>query len=432
MCRIALPMRIAYFDCASGISGDMILGAMIDLGVPVVLLNEAIRSLGVSGVRIETDTVVRKGFRATLAKVLAPHEHVHRTLSMILEMIDLGTFSDDCKQRASEIFRRIAACEAKAHGIDIEKVHFHEVGAVDSIADIVGAVVGLDFLGVDNVLASPVPTGTGTIEIAHGICSIPAPATAELLKGIPIAASDVPFELTTPTGAAILGFYAEKFGPLPGLTVKSIGIGAGGRDLPQQANVLRLIVGELTHESAHQFGLEHDHRHDHHDHARHEHDEHHHPHEPSARKTPTTTKETVWMLETNLDDVSGEIVAYCIEKLWGCSPLDVWTSPVFMKKQRPGIVVSVLCRHEQIETIESVLFTETSTIGVRRWPVERTVLHREPCSLETPWGKIAAKKAVLPDGTEKISPEFESVREIAQQENVSAKDVFGSIRTFSE
>ena len=390
-------MKTAYFDCSSGISGDMILGALIDLGVPVVLLDEAIRSLGVDGVRLETQSVHRKGFRATHVKVVAPHEHVHRHLSTIVGMIEQSNLSEANQHRASEIFRRIAAAEAKAHGIDIEEVHFHEVGAIDSIADIVGAVVGLDSLGVEKILASPVPTGCGTVKIAHGICSVPAPATAELLKGIPIAPSDVPFELTTPTGAAVLAFYVESFGALPGLTIQTIGLGAGTRDLEQQPNILRIIVGEMYH----------DHRHD----------------RPALQ--------TAWIVETNLDDISGEIIGYCIEKLWELEPLDVWTTAVSMKKQRPGIVLSVLCRREQLEAVENILFTETTTLGIRRWPIERTVLHREAGERETPWGSVAVKRAVLPDGTEKVAPEFESLRKIAAENNVPLREVFLAIRPIS-
>jgi len=400
-------MKTAYFDCSSGVSGDMILGALIDLGVPVVLLDEAIRSLGVDGVRLETQSVHRKGFRATHVKVIAPHEHVHRHLSTIVGMIERSNLSDANKRRASEIFRRIAAAEAKVHGIDIEEVHFHEVGAIDSIADVVGAVVGLDYLGIDKVLASPVPTGCGTVKIAHGICSVPAPATAELLKGIPVAPSDVPFELTTPTGAAVLTFYVESFGALPALTIQAIGLGAGTRDLEQQANILRLIIGEINHEHNH------------------------HPHDHSPLSTPHSPHsplQTAWMVETNLDDISGEIIGYCIEKLWALEPLDVWTTAISMKKQRPGIVLSVLCRRDQLDAVERVLFTETSTLGVRRWPVERTVLHREPCEKETPWGTVTAKRIVLPDGTEKVAPEYEALRKIADEHGIALRDVFQALR----
>lgn len=425
-------MRLAYFDCASGISGDMTLGALIDLGVPVALLNEAVRSL-LPQVCIEPEQVVRKGFRATLAKVIAPHEHVHRHLSTILEMIGQGSFSEENKERASDIFRLIAEAEAFVHGTDVEKVHFHEVGAADSIADIVGVVIGMDFLGLDEIRSSSVPTGCGTVEIAHGTCSVPAPATAELLRGIPIASSEVPFELTTPTGAALLKYYARQFGPLPEMTVRSIGIGAGSRDLQEQANILRILVGdtETKHkafQAAAKLPLEHKHT-----------------IERSARQdssvdpfpTPLPTSnvsaklsgeirnglEDVWMVETNLDDLSGELVGYCIEQLWTLQPLDVWTTPIQMKKQRPGVTLSVLCHQDQLEAVESILFTETTTLGIRRWPVQRTILTREACRLSTPWGFVDAKRAVLPDGSTKIAPEFESARRLAMEKGISVREI---------
>ena len=424
-------MQIAYFDCQSGISGDMTLGALLDLGVPLALLNEAVQSV-LEGVRIESEQVVRKGFRARQAKVVAPHEHdshdgfhkhCHRHLSDILGMIERGSFSDENKERTSDIFRLIAEAEAKVHGTDIEKVHFHEVGAVDSIADIVGAVVGLDHLGVVEFRASAVPTGCGTIRIAHGTCSVPAPATAELLRGIPLAASQVPFELTTPTGAAILRYYVKQFGPMPSMTIRSIGIGAGSRDLEEQPNILRILIGETSDtgtkslRAAVEYGNGHDHHHAHRLDA---------SVDPFPTPLPTpnaTSTETAWILETNLDDVSGEIVGHCIERLWTLSPLDVWCTPVQMKKQRPGITLSVLCRREQVELVEATIFDETTTIGIRRWPVERTVLHRESCQLTTPWGLLDAKRAVLPDGKEKIAPEFESVKRLAAERGISVREI---------
>jgi uncharacterized protein (TIGR00299 family) protein len=443
-------MRIAYFDCHSGISGDMTLGALIDLGVPTVFLNEAIRSV-LDNVQIETEIVHRKGFQATLAKVHAPHEHVHRHLSDILTMIKRSLLTDVNKEQASDIFRMIAEAEAKVHGVEVEKIHFHEVGAADSIADIVGAVAGLDYLHIDKIYASPVPTGCGTIKIAHGNCSIPAPATAELLREIPIVASEIPFELTTPTGAVLLKYFAKHFGSLPAMTIQSVGIGAGGRDLEQQANILRILVGQLETENVgtpyniytppyvvrshsapeHQYedlfenashvkqnteqkipqqhGISH-------------------PYEipvnlPKTEKNRPIT-ETVWIVETNLDDTSGELIGHCIDQLWNASPLDVWTTPIQMKKQRPGVTLSILCRRDQIETVESILFTETTTIGVRRFPVERTVLHREHCRIETSWGKIDAKRIILPDGNEKITPEFESVKRLAAENNISVREIF--------
>ncbi len=276
-------MRIAYFDCSSGISGDMTLGALVDAGVPLDQLNEAIGSLGLPGVKLVAQEVKKHGFRATQVTVQHEPEHKHRHLHHIEAMIDGSRLTPGQKETARRIFQRLAEVEAKVHGTTVQQVHFHEVGAVDSIADIVGAAVGWDLLGAKRLLVSPIPTGSGRITIAHGECNIPAPATAELLRGIPLAASDVQAELTTPTGAAIVATLAEGFGPVPEMTIETIGYGAGQRDLPQQANILRLLVGEATEVAE--------------------------------------TRDAIWVLETNLDDISGEAIGYCIAQLWDAGAL---------------------------------------------------------------------------------------------------------------
>jgi uncharacterized protein (TIGR00299 family) protein len=329
--------------------------------------------------------------------------------------------------------------------VDIEKIHFHEVGAADSIADIVGAVVGLDYLGVEEIQSSSIPTGCGTIKIAHGVCSVPAPATAELLRGIPILVSEVPFELTTPTGAALLKYYVKKFGAMPTMMIQSVGVGAGSRHLEEQANILRILIGDCEqnneetektrslsapeHQYEHLFdNLQEKKTHTHHEHKNEHKNEHEQKHPSSGSShQPQPTTEMVWIVETNLDDVSGEVIGHCIDQLWTISPLDVWTTPIQMKKQRPGVILSVLCRREQIKKVESILFTETTTIGIRRFQVERTVLHRESCRMTTAWGEIDAKKARLPDGTEKIMPEFESVKNLAAAENISVREIMTGI-----
>lgn len=469
-------MKIAYFDCLSGISGDMTLGALVDAGTPLELIDGAIQSLGVPGLRLEAEIVQRHAMRALRVHVRCPHEHVHRHLSDILAMIDSAqeaeTLTANAAAMAANIFRKIAVAEAKVHGIDVEKVHFHEVGAADSIADIVGAAVGLDFLKLDVVFASAVPTGTGTIKIAHGTCSVPAPATAELLKGIPIAASDVPFELTTPTGAAILATVVKAFVPMPTMAIANIGYGAGGRDLTEQANLLRLIIGETVDASEwesqvamqqakhgenaaqtagtispetlakyapvtvdDQHGHEHSHDHPHadaHDHG-HAHDHSHHqdhPHEGQCccggekKRSEYDHDEIVWVLETNLDDMSGEMIGYCVEKLWQTDPLDVYTTAIQMKKQRPGVKLTVLCRGDQIEAVETVLFEHTTTLGIRRVPALRDVLQREKATVETPWGMVDGKAAILPDGTKRFAPEFETAKRVANLNGLTLDEVY--------
>jgi uncharacterized protein (TIGR00299 family) protein len=405
-------MTFAYLDCPSGISGDMMLGALIDLGVPLDRLNESVQSV-VPSVTISSSFVFRKEFRAVQADVHAPHEHAHRSLSDILKLVSQSTLSVKNQKQVSDLFQLLAQAEAKVHGVDVEKVHFHEVGAADSIADIVGVVVGMDYLGITRIEASAIPTGCGTVKIAHGECPVPAPATAELLKGIPIAASNVPFELTTPTGAVLLKYFVQRFGTIPAMTIMATGVGAGSRDLEQQPNLLRILLGgppvkdrENARSVDHQY-----------------------EHLVSAEQQQyPTTSESAWIVETNIDDMTGELTGHCVERLWTLAPLDVWVTPIQMKKNRPGIIISILCRQEQIQAMETLLFSETSTLGVRRYPVERTALYREPHRLKTPWGEIDAKRAFLPDGTEKISPEFESVKRLSAATGVPVEKILEQIR----
>ncbi len=379
-------MKIAYLDCISGISGDMTLGALVDAGVELAALQSAIDSLSIPGCRLVASEVKRHGFRATHIQVEHEPEHAHRHLHHIVSMIEGSRLTPAQQDLAKKIFQHIGEAEAKVHGSTIQKIHFHEVGAVDSIADICGAAVGLNLLGVDRIVASPVPTGTGTITIAHGRVSVPAPATAELLKGIPLVETDIAFELTTPTGAAILATVADSYGPLPGMRIQTIGYGAGTKELREQANVLRLIVGESIDGAA--------------------------------------ISDQVWVLETNLDDISGEILAHCTTKLWEAGALDVYTTAVQMKKNRPGVVLTVLCPALLANKLERIIFRETTTLGVRRWPVARHKLERKAHQVETAWGPVAGKLAWIAGMPESFSPEFESCRAVAEQHGVPLKDVY--------
>lgn len=378
-------MKLAYLDCASGISGDMTLGALVDAGVELARLNEAVQSLGLPGCRLVAQEVKKKGFRATQVTVEYEPEHKHRHLHHIVAMIDQGRLTDRQKDLARRIFHRLAEAEAKVHGTTIEKVHFHEVGAADSIADIVGAAVGWDLLGAERLIVSPVPTGTGKVKIAHGECSIPAPATAELLRGVPLAESSVPFELTTPTGAAILAVLADGYGPLPAMQIDRIGWGAGQRELENQPNVLRLFVGVAVE---------------------------------------TFPADEIWVLETNLDDVSGELIAYCTARLWEAGALDVYTTAIQMKKNRPGTKLTVLCQAAQVQPIEEIVFAETTSLGVRRWPASRHVLHRRPHQVHTEWGPVEGKLGWLPGRTPRFSPEYEACRRIAAERGLPLHTVY--------
>jgi pyridinium-3,5-bisthiocarboxylic acid mononucleotide nickel chelatase len=385
-------VKIAYLDCACGISGDMTLGALVDAGVRIEALNEIIATLGIPGCRLQAEEVRRQGFRAIKVDVIYPHEHAHRHLSDILRLIDAGRLSPRQKEIAVKIFTRLAEAEAKVHGTSVDKVHFHEVGAADSICDIVGSAVGFDLLGIERILASPVPTGFGSIKIAHGQCSIPAPATAELLRGVPLAESNIQGELTTPTGAAILSVLAENFGPPPPMVISQIGCGAGGNDWAGRPNILRILLGETA--SAGNFAQ----------------------------------AEQICQLETNLDDVSGELVGYCIERLWEAGALDVYTASIGMKKNRPGVLLCALCRPADADRLEQIIFRESATLGVRRAVVDRRVLQRQSHAVETAWGPVMGKIGVLDADDCRFSPEYESCRQIAIAHNVPITDVYEAAR----
>ena len=378
-------MKLAYLDCASGISGDMTLGALVDAGADLDALNTAVGSLGLPGCRLVAQEVKKQGFRATQVTVQYEPEHAHRHLHHIVGMIDGSGLTERQKDLARRIFTCLAEAEAKVHGTTVGKVHFHEVGAADSIADIVGAAVGWDLLGAERIVASPVATGTGRVRIAHGECSIPAPATAELLRKIPLAESSVPCELTTPTGAAILATLVDSFGPLPAMTVDRIGYGAGERDLQQQPNVLRLFVGKAVESGG---------------------------------------DDEVWVLETNLDDISGELIGYATTRLLEAGALDVYTSAIQMKKSRPGVKLTVLCRAGDVERMEAILFGETTPLGVRRWPVSRHVLVRQRHTVVTEWGAVKGKVGWLAGGPPRFAPEFESCRRIAAERGAPLRAVY--------
>jgi len=377
-------MNVAYLDCASGISGDMMLGAVIDAGAPLETLQAGIDSLGLPSGRLIVSEVKKNAFRAIQVTVEYTPEHAHRHLHHIARLIDGSTIEPRAQQLAHAIFRRLAEAEAKVHGTTVEKVHFHEVGAIDSIADIVGTAIGWCTLGIERAIASPVPTGRGFVQIAHGRCAIPAPATAELLKGIPLAESSMDGERTTPTGAAILATLVESFGPPPAMTVRQIGYGAGQRDDPDRANLLRLLLGE---ETACRLG------------------------------------DSVWVVETNLDDATGELIGYCCDRLWAAGALDVAITPIQMKKGRPGVTLTTLCQQADVGEMERIMLCETTTLGVRRYPVERTILPRQPHEVRTAWGTVRGILVELPDGSQRFAPEYEACRHVANAHHVPLRAV---------
>lgn len=384
-------MRVAHFDCFSGISGDMVLGAVIDAGVPAEPIRAALDSLGLP-IKLEVEKVKRCGFAATKATIEAADQEDYRFLPDVEAILAKGALTPKQRELAITIFRKVAVAEATVHGMPLERVHFHEVGALDSIADIVGAAVGLDLLGVEKFTSSPVPTGSGTVKCAHGIMPVPTPGTAELLKGVPLAPSVIKTELTTPTGAAILTAVVSEFTATPAFTIEHIGHGSGTKDFIEQPNILRLMVGTVAVQP------------------------------PRAEETDTVT-----VLETNLDDISPEVIGFAIERLFEAGALDVFAVPIQMKKQRPGVLLSVICSPAHAAAFEEVLFRETGTFGVRRTSATRAKLRREAVTIETPWGPVDAKRGWR-DGFEIVTPEYEDCVRVAREHNVPLRDVYSAVK----
>jgi pyridinium-3,5-bisthiocarboxylic acid mononucleotide nickel chelatase len=382
-------VKVAHFDCFSGISGDMTVAALLDSGVPFEPIRAGIASLGLP-VQLEVEKVRKGGFAATYFRVEAPAETEHRHLPEVEAIIHRGQLTPRQRDLALAIFRRLAEAEAAVHGMPIEKVHFHEVGALDSLADIVAAAIGLDLLGVERFTSGPVAVGGGMVQCAHGLMPVPAPGTAELLKGVPLRPSPVLAELTTPTGAAILTTVVNEWIPQLAMTIERIGHGAGKRNFPEQPNLLRLFVGTASQAEREPAGLDSD---------------------------------QVYVLETNLDDVPPEIIGYCYETLLAAGALDVFTTPIMMKKNRPGVLLSVLAPLEKVAVLEDILFRETMTLGVRRYLTHRHKLFRRACTVQTQWGPVQGKLGWREGEPPVFSPEYEDCARIARQHGVALREV---------
>ncbi len=378
-------MRLAYLDTLSGISGDMTLAALVDAGANAVRIEEQLQTLGLPNLELQFSSTMRGGFRGLRLDVLHPPEHAHRHLSDITAMIDGSSLTSRARQLAKRIFTRLGEAEAKVHGTTLESVHFHEVGAIDSIADIVGIAIALDDLGIERIIAAPPPTGCGTVKIAHGLVSVPAPATAELLRGVPIRESHIQAELTTPTGAAVLASLCDAYGPLPSMSIERIGYGAGHRDMPEQANLLRLFLGTVAVAAGH---------------------------------------DEITLLETNIDDATGEQIGFAIERLWDAGALDVYTTAIAMKKNRPGVMLTVLCPSVNRERIEDVMFVHTGSLGIRRQVLTRRKLHREIIRVETPLGEARAKLAWHSGRDPSVAPEYEDCKRLALESGMPLAQVF--------
>lgn len=384
-------MKIAYFDCFSGISGDMTLGAFVDAGLSFDLLKSEIAKIGLQGYGITASKVKKNGFAATKVDVAVDVSAVkgHRHYPDIVKIIEKSGLKPEVKEIALNVFRVIADAEAEAHAVPVEKVHFHEVGAVDSIVDVVGAGVGFVELGIREVYSSPVNVGSGTVKTDHGILPVPAPATAHILRGVPTYADGPQVELATPTGAAILKAMAKSFGSQPAMNVTAVGMGAGERDFPNRPNVLRLFLGE--------------------------------------KSSSALLDERLVELSTNIDDMNPQVYPLVAEKLFTAGALDVTFIPVVMKKGRPATLIEVLCAPDKLEEAQRILFTQTTTLGIRIREVARVSLPRHIKKVTTEYGEIEVKVAELPGGGVKTAPEYESVKKAAEKNGVTFDVVYRAV-----
>lgn len=388
-------MKIAYFDCFSGISGDMCLGAVVDAGVSLKELEKELKKIPIGGYRLTAKKVKKAGFTSTKVDIdvsaqrLAPH--ALRKWKDIEKIINRSGLSEEIKQRGRRIFKRLFEAEAKVHGGTFERVHLHELGAVDCIVDIFGTIIGLNILGIEKVFSSPINLGSGFVETEAGILPVPTPATVEILKKVPVYSKDVLFELTTPTGAAIIKEISSGFGDMPPMDIGKIGIGAGNKDFKDRPNILRLFIGEQW-------------------------------------LSVDQSDENVIVIETNVDDMNPQIYEYAMEKLFKAGALDVYFTQVLMKKGRPGVKMTVLCNKEQLENLMKIVLKETSTIGLRFYEAKRRILHREIKTIDTEFGKVRVKFSRLGDDILKATPEYEDCKRIAKKLNIPLIEVMKKLK----
>src|SRR6516165_44252 len=380
-------MKAAYFDCFSGISGDMTLGALVDAGMPLEHLRIGLTGLDVPGWEISAGKVWKNGMAATHVRVKAEDTQTHRSLTTILGILERSKLAEPVKEQAAAIFKKLGEAEAGVHNVPLEKIHFHEVGAVDAIVDVVGACIGFNAVGIERFACSPLNVGGGTAKMAHGILPVPAPATARLLLGKPTYSNGVQKELVTPTGAAIVATLCESFGPQPAMAVSAIGYGAGTADLEGQPNVLRLMVGDAMDTREGEYD------------------------------------ETVRVIETNLDDLNPQVFGYLVERALAAGALDVFTTPVQMKKNRPGTLLTVLCKTAEEAKFQQLIFAETTTLGMRSYTVQRRVLPRGWEKVATIYGEVRMKVARVDGRVVQASPEYEDCRKLAEAQGVPLQRV---------
>jgi uncharacterized protein (TIGR00299 family) protein len=382
-------MKIAYFDCFSGVSGDMFIGALIDAGFPIEELRKVLQSLPLKGYSLEATPEERNHLLGTRFKVKVTRDpQPHRRFSDIRDLILAGDLSPSVKEKSIVIFESIAVEEGKIHGCTADEVHFHEVGAVDSIVDIVGSVLGMEYLGIGAASASSLPLGSGFVETAHGRIPLPAPATVALLKGIPVHDSGLKEELVTPTGAALLRGLVRSFGALPPMVIETVGYGVGSRNLTDRPNLLRLLLG---------------------------------------RDQGEAHEETVVILESNLDDINPEWLGFLMERLLEAGALDVFFSPGYMKKNRPAVLVHVMGKPQHKDRLMEILFSESTTLGVRFQYTQRRILERSSAEIDSPWGAMKVKKVFRLNGSFQLMPEFEECRRIAKEKGIPLRDIYGWI-----
>ena len=388
-------MKILYFDCFSGISGDMTLGALVDAGCPLDLLRSELGNLELPGWTISAEKVWKNGMAATFVRVTTDDQSRHRSLSAILRLLEESRLAEPVKSKTAAIFRSLGEAEAAVHDVPLEKIHFHEVGALDAIVDIVGASIGFAALGIEKFACSALNVGGGTARMAHGVLPVPAPATAKLLEGKPTYSNGVQRELVTPTGAAIVATLCESFGPQPLMTVSAIGYGAGTADLEGQPNVLRIMVGE------------------------------------AAEKVIAGFDEEISVIEANLDDMNPQIYGYFLEKALAAGALDVYTTPVQMKKSRPGTLLTLLCKPPDADPLMALLFRETTTLGARTYRAQRRTLPRETVNVHTQYGDVHIKLSRINGSIRHVAPEYEDCRKLAAEKNVPLQQVISAaLRSF--
>ncbi len=380
-------MKLAYFDCFSGISGDMTLGALLDAGCDLAQLRAELRGLQVSGWELSAERVWKNGMAATRVHVKTEDQQRHRPLSAILQILRDSNLASPVRDRASAIFQKLGEAEARVHDLPIEKIHFHEVGAVDAMVDIVGACIGFHALAIEKFACSPLNVGGGTVKMAHGVLPVPAPATANLLQGKPTYSNGVQRELVTPTGAAIVATLCDSFGPQPPMRVSAIGYGAGAAELEGQPNVLRIMIGE------------------------------------TAGKVVPGYDQEITVIEANLDDMNPQIYGYFQEKALAAGALDVFTTPVQMKKNRPGTLLTVLSQSADTQALMSLIFAETTTFGVRSYSAQRRVLPRESVKVNTSFGEVRIKLSRVNGRILHASPEYDDCRKLAEEKNVPLQRV---------